>query len=82
MLKDVPKVAQGVGHADGLLFGAQGLLLWALWNNRLADLVRDPFEIRRKAKPEGPVGGMGLSINGQPFLRKHEFVVSIPRTGG
>jgi len=81
LLKEVPKVVQGVGQAEGLLLRAQGVLFCALWNNRLVDLVRDPCGVRRKAKPVGPGGGMGLSINGQPFLWTHKFFVSIPRTG-
>lgn len=51
----VVKVAQDAMQAVGLLLGARGLLIWALWNHNLSPPVSDPFAALDRAKSAGPV---------------------------
>lgn len=47
--KMVIDVAHGIVQAAGFLPGANGLLLWVLWSDNLADPVPDPSGVFRKA---------------------------------
>ena len=57
-------VAQDVRHAEGLLLGARGLLLWAPWNNRLADPGRDPSGVWGKANQKGQLEARRSALMG------------------
>lgn len=51
----VVKVAQDAMQAVGLLLGAWGLLIWALWNHNLSAPVSDPFAALERVMSAGSV---------------------------